>query len=83
MATNNKTPGWTQIVNSITKETFGTVLRAGLISPVTSFPVHDSAAALQCTPCSAGHTVSTDTGAQHDGSFSAVEVPAPQWPEAS
>lgn len=41
MDTNNETPGWTQVINTISRETFGTVLRAELISGVSSLLLCD------------------------------------------
>lgn len=41
MDTNNETPGWTQVINTISRETFGTVLRAELISGVSSLLIRD------------------------------------------
>lgn len=85
MDTNNETPGWTQVINTISRDLWnsaeGSTHKRGYLLPRPQ--PYRKERVLQAPARATGHTVNTNPRAQPDGSFSGGEGPTPQWLVAS
>lgn len=85
MDTNNKTPGWTQIINTISTDLWnsaeGGTHKWGHLLPRPQ--PYRKERVLQAPARATGLTVNTNPRAQPDGSFCGGQGPTPQWLVAS